>query len=644
MQHLCRLPKFAAALIISLTLCVPASLVIFYYTYTMEDISYDLSLFESRGEATIESSDSKGWTVYTVTNGKQKELTADGFGGYTGLDYAGQTFYYSRKLTEKLDSPTLELGVANRTIAVFLDDSPIYTDSPELDNRIGYLELPMLDYDRTKSVTVSLPLDYEGKTLTIAQSSPTDQESDTPDYKATVYPLEVKLYCGYAYESELISETARTMIPAVLLFALLLFLLGVFLWNASLGQILPGLPILAFTILIQICSVLVGASFAHEYLHEFPVDLGLLFFHLSIGMLLMFLAVQANGFRPLFFICSLFQAGSTAVFALTQAGYLTSYGDLYLFLLNLPQVTGFLCLLTALALSFILWRRHSRFFRCLSQGALALAIGYVLFLAVCAIQSPGYTLSVFSRIASEAAILLPTFTLKLVWGLLLLPTLYAAVLEVVEHEAERRAEAEVLTEKNELALKSYDNLRHQSEEMQMIRHDTMRHYTMLRRLAEEAPENLVIYLDDLIGQVSNVRPVVATGNRLLDIILNGELNTAARHGIEIEVVRSHAPVALPLTDTEACCLFTNILDNAITAASSSPTPFLRLDLHCRYQHFVFFLENSIGKETDKKKERPTPKHGYGLKIIRKVMKRWGDMVYIEQSETKYQMTVVIPLK
>lgn len=47
----------------------------------------------------------------------------------------------------------------------------IYTDCPELDNRIGYLQLPYLDYDREDPLLVTLPLDYAGKTLTIAQST-----------------------------------------------------------------------------------------------------------------------------------------------------------------------------------------------------------------------------------------------------------------------------------------------------------------------------------------------------------------------------------------------------------------------------------------------------------------------------------------
>ena len=95
------------------------------------------------------------------------ELAPDGFGGFNRLEEPGQTFYFSRVLTEEVDSPTLRLDAGDRTFAVFLDGVLLYTDCPELDNRIGYLRLPSLDWYREEPLLVTLPLDYEGKTLTV---------------------------------------------------------------------------------------------------------------------------------------------------------------------------------------------------------------------------------------------------------------------------------------------------------------------------------------------------------------------------------------------------------------------------------------------------------------------------------------------
>ncbi|MGN0166813.1 MAG: sensor histidine kinase [Acetatifactor sp.] len=636
-----QLPKLIPALLLSIFLCIPSALAVFYYTQPMEDASYDLSLAPEDGH---EWEGDKGWTVYTNEEGAVTELTADGAGGYLGLGYPGQTFYYSRTLTEELDSPMIQIGTVNQTVSIFLNDALIYTDCPEQDNRIGYLELSTLAFDRSEAITVSLPPDYLGQTLTIAQSSPT--LSETQKDTVTVWPCNVRLYCGYAYESGLIAAAAKTMLPAVLLFSLELFLLAAFIWNASVGNFSLRLPVFALAVLFQICSILSKADFFYRYAGEISFDLTWLCFYLSVGTLLLFLALLTRYLRPLFLVCAALQWCASLFSLLIQTGMLLEYGDWYVFFMELPKIIGFFTLLTAVAAAFFLWKHGSRFFRHMSQAALILIIGYALFLIVSIPFSPDYVSSVFSRLGGELTGNLPNFTLKLVWNLCLISGLSAIVLELLEQETERRTELAILSVKNELAVESYENLRLQSEEVMMLKHDTIKHYSLLRTMAAESPQRLADYLDELIGQAENVRPVVASRNRILNILINGKLNNAAEKGISTEIIRSDAPEELPLTDAELCCLVVNILDNAINAASDSETvkPYIKLDFHCKDQHFVFSCENSRTDAADKDKKTPTPKHGYGLKIIRQIMSRWGDnMISVEESETVYRITVIIPL-
>ncbi|MGN0393913.1 MAG: hypothetical protein ACI4EF_00960, partial [Coprococcus sp.] len=243
--------KIIFAVILSLALCIPAAMTVFYFTQPMDDVSYNLSLIPDDGQ---EWEGEKGWTVYTEEKGEKTKLISDGSGAYSGLAYLGQTFYFSREMTEKLDSPTLRIGAVNRTVSIFLDEKLIYIDCPELDNRIGYFTLPMLEYDREDPVIVSLPPDYYGKTLTIAQSS--SEFSDLAENDVYVFPCNVTLYCGYAYESGLIASTTKPMLPVALLFALELFLLAMFVWNASGNHYIIRLPIFALAVFFQMCSVL----------------------------------------------------------------------------------------------------------------------------------------------------------------------------------------------------------------------------------------------------------------------------------------------------------------------------------------------------------------------------------------------------
>ena len=159
--------KTLIAITISIVTVCTALTILMIYSHSMDDTSYNLSLLADDGQ---EATEEKGWSVYINNNGNIKGLTPDGIGGYTGLDYAGQTFYFSRIMSESVDDPMLRIGVVNRTVSVFLDGNLIYTDCPDLDNRIGYLELPMLEFDKAEPVVITLPADYVGHTLTIAQS------------------------------------------------------------------------------------------------------------------------------------------------------------------------------------------------------------------------------------------------------------------------------------------------------------------------------------------------------------------------------------------------------------------------------------------------------------------------------------------
>lgn len=645
------IPKICISVLLSLILLAVSATAVFYYTNPMEDKSYNLSLLPEDGQ---EWEGEKGWTVFSDEKGKRKSLVPDGFGGYNGLDYAGQTFYFSREMTEQLDSPTLRIGVANRSVSIFLDDTMIYTDCPDKDNRIGYLELPMLEYDKSEPVVVSLPLDYIGHTLTIAQSTPLYSEKQ--DGTDTVYPCSVTLYCGYSYESELVSDTSQTMIPAVLLFALEILLLIAFVWNTTLGNLTFSLPVLATAAFFQLCGILVKAPFAYQYFKEMPIDLERLSFYLSIGALLIFITIKSEKLKKLFLGITTLQFTSTALYCVVKGTQLIEYGELYLFLVNLVQIICFLSLLAVLICSFIQRNNSGRFFRHYSKSVLIIMGIYAVFLLISLPFFGDYSKSVFERIYNDAINLMPVFTLNLIWYLCLFSGVISIIIELVEKETARRTENAVLTARNRLAMESYENLCRQSEEIMMIRHDTMKHYTVLHTMAKQNPEQLTEYLEELIGKMNEIRSVVQSGNQMLDIIINSKLNIAAEKDISVEIVRSQAPEKLPLTHTQVCSLFTNILDNAVAAASLSNAekPYIKLDFHCKNNNFVFLCENSMDQskcnfdsQPDNSKAQqqkiPMKNHGYGLKIIRRIMKNFDDMIDIETDKNVFKLSIIIPL-
>ena len=147
----------------------------------------------------------------------------------------------------------------------------------------------------------------------------------------------------------------------------------------------------------------------------------------------------------------------------------------------------------------------------------------------------------------------------------------------------------------------------------------------------------------MAGRVNEIRSLAATGNRMLDILLNSRLPSAQDAGVAVEFKRTQAPEQLPLSDTELCSLIMNILDNAVDGAQAPGVeqPRIKLDLHIRNGFFVFVCENTTTRAWIEKE--PMHSHGLGTKIIQRIMARHGNLIRIETGEDYYRVILAIPL-
>ena len=608
------------AAILTLTLCLVSGGLLLNCMKPMEDRAYDLSLMSWEGEGVPEGwvYDQKGWTVFTQEGEAVTELAPDGYGGFDRLDGLGQTFYFSRVMTEEVDSPTLRLNTANSAVTVFLDGAVLYTDCPELDNRIGDLHLPMLEWCREEPVLVTLPRNYQGKTLTIAQSTdPSGSEQAEPTM--TVWPCAVTLYCGYAYESELVAESFQAAVPAALFFAAMVLLLALFAAQTFRGK--PDLGTLCGALLafFWLARQLDLSLFPNVPLGPLPVDVAGLARELSFTLLLVFLASRMTGWRRVVIcFCAGVQGAAVAVnVAMQMMERLTL--DLAL---AVPAIS-LAGLAAALICGVLEWKR-SWFFRC--AGSLT-AAGAVLWAALGRWRFDGISLGQLFQPLS---------------GIMTAAVLVTALAEAVRREIARRTEARLLVQRGELAQSSYEALRRQHEQVMMLRHDMVKHLRVLRQTV--ADEKAAAYLDGLIGENEKIHPVVQSGNEMLDVILNGKLSAADDAGIAVELAHTQAPDKLPLTDAELCSLMLNLLDNAVEAASAAGVKrrYIKLDMHIRNHFFVFVCEN--GATLDWINKETAPERGLGLKVIRQIVERYGNLSNTEYGDDYYKVKVLIPLR
>lgn len=596
------------------------------YTHPMYNKVYDLSL-RWPGETMPDnwSYDQKGWTVFTQEGSAVTQLVPDGYGRFSGLSYPGQIFYFSRTLAENLDAPTLRLDAGGSGVAVFLDGELLYSDELAPESRIGSLTLSVPDRERLEPVVVTLPMDYRGKTLTIAQAS-------GPDGGTLASPCSAALYCACVYDSGLISESFQVALPAAFLFLTGIFLLGFFLWQVFHDRGDIGLVCAAAAAFLWMTSRMAQASFAHTFFDWLPENIIWLCRDLSHNALLAFLATRCSGKR----------AAAMGVLTGLQ-GLSTAVCGSFLFLgrnplAARPTVLGLLSLLAALGLGVLEWRQeNSRFFRLFS---LLMAGGSGIYAAVVCLL-PGLR----HEFLRQTFLTLPAYFVHRLSFLMMAAAIIAGVAAGLRRELDRRIEAKLLEQRRALAQAAYESMRKHQEHVMILRHDIMKHLRLLRLMTGE--RYVADYLDEIIGENETIRPIVQSGNEMLDIILNGRLAAAVDAGVKIDLVRTQAPAVLPLSSMELCALFVNVMDNAVAAAKVSKTdpPYIRLDLHVKGGFFVFSCKNSVSWDQRPKLDQADSllQHGLGLKIIRRISQRYGDLMETERGSDYYKVIIAIPL-
>lgn len=609
------------------------------YVQPMDDEVYDLSPTINLNEAdSLDTTLTLGWRVYTQENDQVTLLEHDGLGAFDGLGRLGQTFYYSRVMQETLDAPTIQLGTANRNFSVFLDGVLIYTDCPEQDNRIGYLSLPMREFDRKEDVTVSLPEDYVGKTLTIAQSTP--PYAETPRMATRVYPASVKLYCSYAYESKLIAESFQTAFSGTVGYVLGVIILAIFLRRLFLGQFDWGLLFLALTVFLSMSSQLYATTY---YIRYFGIpsflSSSVRYALLAVATMMAFLSSRVHRARWLPWTLTGIYCLCIALFLAFGQHYATSNGLIGIALWNIYDAVGGIVIVLLLPFAWVLWRKDHAFFRYFTPlVTLLLALRLLIQLIL-----PSRGEFFRSLLISLRTLTLQNIAYQIVL-IMLGVSLLLTILQAIRSEINRHTEKHLMLEMSKMSQQRYENLRRHNEEVMTLRHDMNRHLTLLRQMTTE--EKAVQYLDDLIGMQQRIHPVVHSGNEMIDIILSSRISLAADAGLQVEVARANAPETLPMSDADLCSLTMNLIDNAIEAArkSGSSQARLKLDLHVKNNFFVFICENSADMTSAPVKTKETvPKHGLGLKIVRQIAERYDALLQAEFSSDMYKVSLALPL-
>ena len=639
-QWLLRGTAAAAALL----LCGFFAAALLFYTQPMTEQTYDLSLgwtSEAMPEGWVY--DQKGWTAYTQEGEDIVSLEADGYGGFTGLTVPGQTVYFSRVLTEAVESPVLYLDTVNRSVAVFLDGDRLYTDCPEQSGGVGALMLPMLGWDRTEPVEIPLSPDYLGRTLTIAQSTGLG-EKQVPEAEQTVYLCGVKLSCGYAYESGIIAESFQAAIPAALWFLLGLLLSAAFLWQGFRRRWDIGLALSALAVFFLMLVPLGGTSFFGRYLPYPQADLNALSRALCLTALLVFLGERGSGRLRWALWGAAILHGLTALLGRASA---TSV------LTPVSEFAGLLGLVAAGVLSVVWMKQGNRFYHLFAPLFLA-ALG--LGAAVCgvhALTDPQWGRELLIRLWTGFQNGLPRLLLWQCSTLAVAAGILAALIDLFRSEAQCRTEERLLLQRGELAQENYENLRRHSEEIASLRHDLRHHITALQGLCREGDlEEAQKYLEALSQRPELNRVGGYTVHPAVDAVLTAMLARGTEAGVRSEV-RVELPAELPIPNSDLCPLLMNLLENALEANEKAPEgtdKWLRVTMHIRGEYLYVGVENARfapvefdPEERLYRSTKPGTLHGMGLKSARATARKYHSELVLKATRDTFSASTALLL-
>jgi hypothetical protein len=189
------------------------------------------------------------------------------------------------------------------------------------------------------------------------------------------------------------------------------------------------------------------------------------------------------------------------------------------------------------------------------------------------------------------------------------------------------------------------------EDILMLRHEIKNQYAYMKNmLVEKQYDKLDQFFSGFENRVLKSLEFIDCGNFTVNSVLNIEQSKAKYYGFSIEQ-KIAVPSKLPIEDADLCSILTNLIDNAIEAchqAGFSPNQG-KISVEMRLKNKSLFIKvtNPIGEKNKKiALELKTTKrnffmHGYGIRIIRKIVEKYCGCVQYDVKEGIFIADVVV---
>ena len=183
------------------------------------------------------------------------------------------------------------------------------------------------------------------------------------------------------------------------------------------------------------------------------------------------------------------------------------------------------------------------------------------------------------------------------------------------------------------------------ESSRKLVHDIRNHILAMEALyKEENAREAAEYAGDIHRMLNQFQQKYYTSEKLLNIILNDKANLMKRLNV-LEDIRIGEISLDFMKETDVTALFSNLLDNAVAAASESRERYVRMRVDQVRRFITVTVENSCDREPLRVagtfRSRRSGHEGQGLKIVQQTVEQYGGDVQYDWKDGVFTARVML---
>ena len=231
--------------------------------------------------------------------------------------------------------------------------------------------------------------------------------------------------------------------------------------------------------------------------------------------------------------------------------------------------------------------------------------------------------------------------------------LYMAYITAYRQQFQRQAQAELLNSMLAVQLKQAEaemsSLRQADARSAIYRHDMRHHLSAIDSfLTAGRPDQAREYIKGVQNNIESVTPRRFCQNELVNLICSSFADRGERAGVSLNV-NADLPGLLTIPDVELCALFSNALENAMTAAGMMEEDQRWVSCICaiRAEKLLIEVKNPYKGTVVMRDNLPVSKrkeHSYGCSSIRTITERNHGLCEFKAERDIFTLRVALPVR